>query len=153
MKTGTVIRKQNYRLFTSKLHGDIFERPVGSGLCFFRDGSRAPTIAEVKEANTKAAKLIPQPLTTADIAAIKEDFKSEYALSIEKEVRAKAEAEFTGRINDLVAERMTTVLAKLNIGGAQAAAIKNQAVGTVSVSEPKPVVAAKVEQVNSGEAK
>jgi len=144
VRTGVITRTQPYRVFVSKLHGEIFERPVGSGLCWFRDGSRAPTIAEVKDANAKAASLTPKPLTTADIATIKEDFRGEYAASVEKEIRAKAQAEFDSRLNDLVADRVSLIMSKMNISGEQAAQIKAQASAKVGVNEPaaKPLAKA-----------
>jgi hypothetical protein len=137
LRTGEVIEVVPYRLFDSKLHGEIFERPVGSGICYFRDGSRAPTIAEVKKANEALEAAKPKPLTTADISQLKEDFKNEYRDEVEKDIKAKAEEEYNARLDDLVAARVTQVMENLGVTGEQAQAIKDQVAPVVSVTEPE----------------
>ena len=149
-RTGEVIRENTYRAFCSKEFGTIYERPVGSGICYLENGERAPTIAQVKKNIEQMKKREPKVLTTADIQAIKDAYADEYKTQAEAEIKAKAEEEFNARLDDLVAERMTSVLEKLGIGGAQAEAVKTEvsAQPIVTVQEPtdqEPVAEAKPE--------
>ncbi|MHA2380602.1 MAG: hypothetical protein ACXADS_15100 [Candidatus Thorarchaeota archaeon] len=137
-RTGEVIREQAYRAFVSKEFGTLYERPVGSGICYTEDGERAPTIAQVKKNIELMKANEPKVLTTADIDTIKNDFANEYKAQAEAEIKAKAEEEFNARLDDLVAERMTAVLDKLGIGGEQAEAVKEEVSAAPIVATQEP---------------
>lgn len=141
-RTGTVIREQTYRAFMSKEFGTIYERPVGSGLCYFEDGTRAPTIAQVKKNIAQMDNAKPKPLTTADIDTIKQDFADEYKAQAEAEIKAKAEEEFNARLDELVAVRLTTALEQLGITGEKAEALEQTVIGQPVVTVDEPVLEA-----------
>jgi hypothetical protein len=145
-RTGEVIKEQTYRRFCSKDFGTIYERPKGSGLCWHEDGTRAPTIAQVKKANEEKAKAKPKVLTTADIDALKNDFKSEMRSEIEAEVAAKKEAEMMERMDDLMAERLGQAMEKLGIGTEQMAAIAEEVNAKATVTVDEPIVEEPAEQ-------
>jgi len=145
-KTGHVIKTQPYRLIHSKNHGEIYERPVGSNICWFPDGRRAPTLEQVAKINADAEKAKPRVLTTADLEMIKEDALKEGFEKLEKQVKAKAEAEFQARVDTLVADRLTAVLPKLGITGDNAKKVTKAVVPAKVKAGGKEVAAKPWEQ-------
>jgi len=136
MKTGLISHTNAYRLVASKIFGDIYERPIGSGLCYFADGTKAPTSAEIQKLSDEAAKKTPRKLTMADLDEIRKGAREDAKEEIEDTLRAKLELEWQGRINDVVAARLSEVLPKLNITGENAEKVTEAVLPNVSISEP-----------------